>query len=112
MPRAPKQCAKPGCRKAGGCEHTKAWKRSANQVELSSEFKRIKRSLRGQTLVCGVNLGTGDRTGDGCGERLRAPEIDHIIPRSRGGGDARSNLQGLCKPCHSAKTKRERGHPK
>ncbi len=34
-------------------------------------------------------------------------EVDHIIPRSRGGTEADHNLQGLCKPHHSEKTARE-----
>lgn len=108
MPRAPKQCAKPGCRKAGGCEHTRSWQRSKNYVPLSPEYARTKRQLsKRQFLICGVNLGTGDITGHGCQERVRAPEIDHIIPRSRGGSDKITNLQGLCKPCHTKKTQRE-----
>lgn len=34
-------------------------------------------------------------------------EVDHIIPLSQGGSSERSNLQGLCVPCHAAKTKAE-----
>lgn len=34
---------------------------------------------------------------------------DHIIPRELGGTDDRSNYQGLCKPCHDAKTATEDG---
>jgi 5-methylcytosine-specific restriction protein A len=41
------------------------------------------------------------------GKRVRTEEIDHIRPLSEGGTDERSNLQGLCKPCHDAKTKVE-----
>lgn len=33
-----------------------------------------------------------------------ATEVDHIIPKSRGGTDDLENLQGLCKPHHSRKT--------
>lgn len=32
---------------------------------------------------------------------------DHIIPKAEGGGDERDNYQGLCRPCHTAKTARE-----
>lgn len=34
-------------------------------------------------------------------------EIDHIKPLSAGGSNDRSNLQGLCKPCHEEKSARE-----
>ena len=34
-------------------------------------------------------------------------EVDHIVPLSRGGSDTRANKQGLCKPCHEAKTRAE-----
>jgi 5-methylcytosine-specific restriction protein A len=32
---------------------------------------------------------------------------DHIIPRETGGRDERTNLQGICKPCHASKSRRE-----
>ena len=31
-------------------------------------------------------------------------DADHIVPRSQGGRDVRSNLQGLCHSCHSRLT--------
>jgi 5-methylcytosine-specific restriction protein A len=34
--------------------------------------------------------------------------VDHIKPLSEGGSDDRSNKQGLCEPCHLAKSKAER----
>lgn len=36
-----------------------------------------------------------------------ATEVDHLVPKARGGTDHPSNLRGLCKPCHSAKTSGE-----
>lgn len=42
-----------------------------------------------------------------CGEI--GNEVDHVIPVSRGGTDARENLQTLCKRCHSRKTAAENG---
>ncbi len=36
-----------------------------------------------------------------------ATEVDHIVPRRQGGEDSMENLQGLCKACHSHKTRRE-----
>ena len=37
-----------------------------------------------------------------CGSTERL-EIDHIVPRSRGGGNEESNLQTLCHGCNLAK---------
>ncbi|KKI17489.1 HNH endonuclease signature motif containing protein [Sphingomonas sp. Ag1] len=41
------------------------------------------------------------------GEEQPTEEVDHIRPLSEGGSNDRSNLQGLCGPCHKAKTRRE-----
>lgn len=41
-----------------------------------------------------------------CGKPTK--EVDHKIPRSRGGSEDDSNLQGLCGFCHKQKTARER----
>lgn len=35
-------------------------------------------------------------------------EWDHRIPLHRGGEESEANLQGLCRPCHAAKTAGER----
>ena len=42
-----------------------------------------------------------------CEGRAPSTEVDHIIPRSRGGDDSPENLQGACQPCHSHKTATE-----
>ena len=44
----------------------------------------------------------------GLGCWMPSAEVDHRIPLHRGGLDTLSNLQGLCKSCHSEKTSRER----
>ena len=38
------------------------------------------------------------------GRPTQATAVDHIVPKSQGGGDEDSNLQAICKPCHDAKT--------
>jgi 5-methylcytosine-specific restriction protein A len=38
-----------------------------------------------------------------------ASEVDHVLSLRAGGENSEDNLQGLCKPCHSAKTTREDG---
>jgi 5-methylcytosine-specific restriction protein A len=41
---------------------------------------------------------------DETGPLVVTSEVDHIVPKRAGGSDSASNLQGLCKPCHSRKT--------
>lgn len=43
---------------------------------------------------------------EGC--RAPATEVDHIIPRSRGGSDEMDNLRALCPPHHREKSEAER----
>lgn len=41
------------------------------------------------------------------GRTSLATELDHIVPLWKGGADAPHNRQGLCSPCHAAKTAEE-----
>ena len=41
-----------------------------------------------------------------CKQRL-AEQVDHVVPKHRGGTDDPANLQPLCIPCHRRKTRRE-----
>lgn len=36
-----------------------------------------------------------------------ATEVDHIIPKAKGGADDERNLQAICTDCHASKTTRE-----
>lgn len=38
------------------------------------------------------------------GRVVQATDVDHIVPRARGGTDDKANLQPLCHACHSRKT--------
>jgi 5-methylcytosine-specific restriction protein A len=37
-----------------------------------------------------------------------AAQVDHIVPKARGGTDDPGNLQAICRQCHQAKTDREK----
>jgi 5-methylcytosine-specific restriction enzyme A len=43
------------------------------------------------------------------GKVVAATDVDHEVPKRRGGTEDRSNLVPLCHACHSAKTCREDG---
>ena len=38
-----------------------------------------------------------------------ANQVDHIVPRAKGGTDDLSNLQSICEPCHKLKTIQDNG---
>lgn len=61
---------------------------------------RRKRWLRGQPL-CVHCLAEGFM--------VAAEEVDHVIPLARGGKEASSNLQSLCRTHHELKTRRDLG---
>lgn len=39
-----------------------------------------------------------------------AAELDHVVALRNGGADEWANYQGLCVPCHKAKTSRDMGY--
>lgn len=46
---------------------------------------------------------------EAAGRSTLAEELDHIVPLMAGGEDVPENRQGLCKPCHETKTRRDMG---
>ena len=44
------------------------------------------------------------------GRVTKATTLDHIRPRSQGGTEDETNLQGLCDRCHNIKSLADRGH--
>jgi 5-methylcytosine-specific restriction enzyme A len=114
MPTRPKHpCRHPGCARlvAEGryCAPHATFAQAVTDAERGNSaargYGRRWRELRAAVLaeqpLCASCAGGG---------RVEAAtEVDHVVPRSRGGGDEWSNLQALCKRCHSAKTAREDG---
>lgn len=43
------------------------------------------------------------------GKTTVATEVDHVLPRHRGGTDDLENLQALCSECHARKTAQDMG---
>ena len=46
---------------------------------------------------------------EAAGRVVAATDLDHIVPKAKGGTDDASNLQPLCRACHEAKTIDEDG---
>lgn len=68
--------------------------RTSGYVSGSLHYEVLK-AARGRCELCGVS-----------GEE-RALDVDHIVPRSRGGTDDLSNLQALCYRCNQVKGNRD-----
>ena len=65
--------------------------------------------LRLQILRRDNGLCQCDRCKGGAVFTKIATEVDHIIPKSKGGTDDPANLQAINKECHKRKTQQEQG---
>ena len=66
--------------------------RSRHRTPISGSVKyRVLTRARGRCECCGAH------------EHQRALEVDHIIPKNRGGSDDLSNLQALCFRCNAGR---------
>lgn len=82
-------------------ERKKAYEKSrlsSSQRGYGSHWRKLRKMVLAAQPICSVGT---------CFQP--AIEVDHIIPKARGGDDSFSNLQGLCKSCHSRKTAKEDG---
>lgn len=103
--RPPRPCPRPGCTALIGkgvrycADHTK-------EVQAQVDKRRGSPSARGYgrqwRKVRAMVLRRQPLCATGCGQA--STEVDHKVPKSKGGCDRTENLQGLCKPCHSTKT--------
>jgi 5-methylcytosine-specific restriction protein A len=94
---------RPQTHRPSGWRQRKAWERSTGQVQAENPLPRGWAKLRSLVLaeepLC--------RPCHAAGQITAAVEVDHITPRSRGGGHQRSNLQPICAACSRAKTQAE-----
>lgn len=107
MPIAPPRvCRGAGCRATttapdGFCDvHRRAWRQrqdatrgSASARGYGHDWQAIRARILKRDPICGEL---------GC--TARSSQVDHIIPKSRGGSDQDSNLRGMCRRHHSRKT--------
>lgn len=110
MPMLPgRPCAHAGCRVIGYCaEHSRP-------APVRPPV-RLYDDRRGSSTARGYGYAWQQRRKDFiaahpicamCGIRPTT-DVDHRVPRSRGGSDGDGNLQGLCGWCHKSKTAMER----
>lgn len=77
-------------------------------VSVAVDVKRAPRRPLGGALLLAVSLRQGGRCAV-CGSPIGSEgparaELDHKVPRIRGGDNRDSNLQGLCSACNNAKS--------
>ena len=53
------------------------------------------KEANGKCLLCGISA------------KERPLDVDHIVPRSKGGSDDKSNLQVLCSKCNRGKSNKD-----
>jgi 5-methylcytosine-specific restriction protein A len=94
MPRAAKVCSEPGCPNLQPCpEHRKVpWQGSTRSQRLPRGWRKLRRFVLSRDPLCRI-----------CGQ-TPSTECDHIVP---GDDHSLDNLQGVCGPCHTAKTQKE-----
>ncbi len=96
MTRAAKPCNAPGCHHLQPCPvpgHTTApWAGSTRRRRLPPGWDRIRATVLHRHPTCQV-----------CGV-APSTEVDHVEP---GDDHGLANLQGICTPCHRAKSARE-----
>ena len=112
--RAAKPCSWPGCpalvrgRGSYCLEH-------AQQVQQRTDARRGSSAQRGygyrwqrlRAMFLSANPLCADPFNIHADHPVLATDVDHILPRSRGGRDNWDNLQALCHSCHSRKTASE-----
>ena len=93
------------CNKAvrGSCVECKNKSRALREVGRPSAhargygatWRRLRKLVLHADPICAV-----------CNCRA-SEEVDHVIPKARGGTDSLDNLQGICWACHNEKTANE-----
>lgn len=79
-------------------------RRRVNPVSAKQEVKNAKwAGIREATIYWLNKLDPDGAHCFECGRKARRLDLDHIVPRGRGGHDTVSNAQLLCRECHTKK---------
>lgn len=116
MPNAPKRpCRQPGCAALVGREEKGFCPAHRRERQRRQDARRGSSAARGYggkwPALREMVLRREPRCVE-CQKRGRltlAQEVDHIVPKSRGGTDDIENLQSICRTCHARKTALEDG---
>lgn len=115
MPVAPlKPCKKPGCRNLTAnvyCEQHQGARKlerevfdrrrgSASSRGYGRAWQATRLRILARDAVCQNPYNIENHL-------VVATEVDHKVPKAKGGDDSDDNLQGLCRECHSRKTATE-----
>ena len=109
MKSAPKPCNKPGCGVlvrdgSARCDKHKPPPWTKKPTATKRITGRKLQAMRTELLKAQPLCAECERQG-----RVRlATQRDHIKPLAEGGADDGDNVQGLCEPCHDAKSLQER----
>lgn len=111
--RAKHPCHHPGCtalvERGRYCDehqpHVEERRGTSAQRGYGYRWQRLRRMFLAAHPLCADPFGDHQRDG----VVVAATDVDHIVPRTRGGTDDESNLQQLCHSCHSRKTNAEDG---
>jgi 5-methylcytosine-specific restriction protein A len=113
MPFAPKRpCTWPGCPAlvdGGRCEKHRRQERkrvderrgTSSERGYGAHWRKLRALVLREEPLC--------RECAKIGCVVAATDVDHVIPRARGGTDERNNLQPLCASHHSQKTASQDG---
>lgn len=75
--------------------------KSAHARGYGVQWQKLRSLMLGQEPLCRLCKAEG-RT-------AAATDLDHVVPKAKGGTDDPANLQPLCRACHDAKTRRDSG---
>lgn len=116
--RAGRPCSQAGCpviiREGSYCqEHGQQEQQRVDQARGTSTargynagWRKLRRLVLNRQPICQDPFAIHKKNGEVV---VAASEVDHIISKRAGGSNKLSNLQALCKSCHSTKTAREDG---